>query len=530
MKFILIGIFVWGTLIATAQNQQNFARQRHVERFDTSTAKGYQVLLRTPYDKPQILNKLSAEKLRNVDILRVELYYTKFQRSEKFNQGKLNQARWNELEKLIPGTIGSDAIAFIETGQTAVGSLEAGRQMFHGFQITYRPGTDSLAYKIEMGKLKAFLNLIGDKHPNGASTSNSPKKKNSNVGDKNNGPSVVTKFVGGEPAFKAFFAEKLKYPTDFQKKQCDGLINLKFRIDTSGKVTLVEVAKGISSLCDEFAKKAVAEMPNWVPGKMSGKPAVTNFMLPIRFSPDKKSAIVGDLIRNDTYAPYSNSFIDKSTNPSFGFERLDAAAESVVTATLNNNTWKNSALVVDVTASMTPFLAQTLKWLDKNISKGTFLQAYFFNDGDGKSEKLKTIGSTGGIYQSPCKNINEVKETLLKACNDGGDLAENNIEALLEAQKNCPDCKSLVMLADNMATPRDMVLLPGVKLPVHIILCGGRFAVNVNYLEIARSTSGSVHTLNGESPDMQKLKDGEEFKIGLFTFQYKGGKFLKTFK
>jgi hypothetical protein len=522
--FIIQFIFNW----KYSQGQSYAKYERLIEVFDTTNIKGNQLLLRTPYNGPNIINQEALERLKGVDPLRVELFYTKFQRSEKFDQGRLNQQRWAQLEKNLPGITSDVAIAYYETGQTEVVSLQNGRMMFHGFLVTFRSGADSLSYQNEFARLSAFLDLFGTKAKN---ADNTPRHISSKTGVyKMPGKTQQTQFKGGESALKEYLAERLKFPEGFRKGLCFGTVNLRFTIDTLGAVKAPKIASGLGSPCDEFAMLSLSTMPNWIPGKIDGKASETNFMLPIKFVPDKKGAIVGDLITNNTFVPHSNGFTNLAIPAPIGFEKLDETAESIVTFSLNKRVFKNAALVVDVTASMGPYLGQTIKWLDKNLSKGNFKRAYFFNDGDGKPNSQKVVGSTGGIYQTECKDINKVKETLLKACNAGGDMPENNIEALIKAQETCPNCEQLVMIADNMATPRDMALLPLVKIPVHILLCGSRYAANTNYLEIAKATGGSVMILNGETPDLTRLKEGEEFKLGLFTFQYKNAKFIKTFK
>ena len=68
-------------------------------------------------------------------------------------------------------------------------------------------------------------------------------------------------------------------------------------------------------------------------------------------------------------------------------------------------------------------------------------------------DKDKKRGSTGGIYYKSCNSYAEV-ETLLKTTmlkGAGGDNAENNIEALLKAEKVFPATQFQVMIADNWA-------------------------------------------------------------------------------
>ena len=527
-NIFLIFLFYLGSIFST---DAQMARSRSVEQFDTLGVKGWQILLRTPYDKPTILNPSNIQKLKKFEVLRVELFYTKFQRSEKFNQNLLNQKRWKELERLLPGITKEDGIAYLETGQTAVPNLEAGRKMFHGFLVSYRPGSDSAAFSTDIAKLKAFLDMLekpkksvdGHEAINPITKPGPSKPKPTKVG-----PTKPTQFKGGESKLKTYLKGILLSSPPPPGCKCQGQVNLKFTIDTLGKLKYSKIASGIGNPCDEIALKCLQNMPDWEVGRINGDAILTNYMLPIQFKPGKCQGEPGDLINNSTYFPNSNSVLDKAIPPPIGFERLDKSAEEVVTTALEKHNWKNSVLVVDVTASMAPYLAQTMKWLKKNMAKGNYSQAFFFNDGDGKMDYNKPLGNTGGIYQTDCSSFDQVRETLLKACNNGGDKSENNLEALLRAQEFCPKCESLVMIADNMATPRDMALLSQIRLPVHIILCASRFSPNPRYLDIAKATGGTVHTMSGESPDLKSLMEGQEVKIGVFTFRWKEGKFEKV--
>ena len=525
-KYFFTLLFYFGFILSAGAQ---FARQRSVEQFDTLSVRGLQVLLRTPYDRPTILNPAEIQKLIKAEVLRVELFYTKFQRSEKFSQNSLNQKRWKELEKFLPGITKNDAIAYVETGQTAVPGLEEGRKMFHGFLISYRLGSDSITFSTDIAKLKAFLDVL-EKPENipvrGESVQ--PKSVPSKPKPTKVGPTKPTQFKGGEDKLKTYLRGVLLSSPPPPGCKCQGQINLKFTIDTLGKLKFSKIASGIGSPCDEIALKCLQNMPDWEVGRVNGDAILTNFMLPIQFKPGKCQGEPGDLINNSTYFPHSNSVLDKAIPPPIGFERLDKSAEEVVTTTLDKHFWKNAVLVVDVTASMAPYLAQTMKWLKKNMAKGNFSQAFFFNDGDGRMDYNKPLGHTGGIYQTDCSSFDQVRETLLKACNNGGDKSENNVEALLRAQEFCPKCESLVMIADNMATPRDLELIPQLRLPVHIILCASRYSPNPRYLDIAKATGGSVHTLSGESPELKNLTEGQELRIGLFAFRWKEGKFEKV--
>lgn len=70
----------------------------------------------------------------------------------------------------------------------------------------------------------------------------------------------------------------------------------------------------------------------------------------------------------------------------------------------------------------------------------------------------------------------------------GGDIPENNIEALLAGDKLCSSCDSIIMIVDNWAPIKDISLLTGWHKPVKVVVCGVFDKINPDYLKLARDT------------------------------------------
>jgi hypothetical protein len=214
-----------------------------------------------------------------------------------------------------------------------------------------------------------------------------------------------------------------------------------------------------------------------------------------------------------------------------GFDPYDIGNANLTDSTIfkvleRNKNWHNMVVVEDVTGSMGPYTAQLLVWNRLTFQTRKTTHFVFFNDGDDKLDSKKQIGSTGGIYYINAADVRDVESMAMKAMSkgSGGDAPENNIEALLQAIKDCPDCE-LVMIADNMANVKDISLLSQVNRPVHIILCGAKQAVNTEYLDIARSTKGSVHTIDDDLDDLMNLSEGQQFTIRHLHYVIRNGKF-----
>lgn len=198
---------------------------------------------------------------------------------------------------------------------------------------------------------------------------------------------------------------------------------------------------------------------------------------------------------------------------------------------LDRTKWANTTIVGDVTGSMYKYTAQLLLWVKTNPMGSLSKNFVFFNDGDNMPDKDKKLGSTGGIYYKTCNTYAEVealmRSTMLKG--GGGDYPENNIEALMRAEEAFPSTDFQVMIADNWAPIKDKVLWKNLTKPVRIVVCGAtQFNVNIDYLNLARITKGSVHLMESDLYNLSGLKEGEILKVGKNSFIVKNGIFVET--
>lgn len=94
-------------------------------------------------------------------------------------------------------------------------------------------------------------------------------------------------FPGGYAAMNAFLNKNLEYPETARTKKISGKCYVKFIVDTDGKVSDIQVARGVEDCpeCDEEAIRVVQMMPKWKPGNTDGKPGKSYFTLPLLFSP-----------------------------------------------------------------------------------------------------------------------------------------------------------------------------------------------------------------------------------------------------
>ncbi len=225
------------------------------------------------------------------------------------------------------------------------------------------------------------------------------------------------------------------------------------------------------------------------------------------------------------------TYSDKDELPDFTdatqLVELTEGDSTIFHALGRNTSWHKMLVVTDLTGSMSPYTAQLLLWFMLAENTGRVEHIIFFNDGDDKPDAEKIIGNTGGVYHTQTKSFEAIAELANRVVErgTGGDEPENNLEALLYGLKICPECEDIIMIADNWATPRDLVLIDQVNKPVRIILCGTDNGINPAYLNLARSTGGSVHTIEDDLDNLINLNEGQEMKIGREIFVIRKGKF-----
>lgn len=104
-------------------------------------------------------------------------------------------------------------------------------------------------------------------------------------------PPQIFKFVEQMPAFDgdlpSYLSSKLRYPDDARESGIEGRSVIQFVVNEDGSISGVETVRssGSSSL-DAEAKRVVAGMPHWKPGKQQGKAVKVYFTLPVTFKLD----------------------------------------------------------------------------------------------------------------------------------------------------------------------------------------------------------------------------------------------------
>jgi hypothetical protein len=462
-----------------------------IEKYDLpEEIKAGQVIITMPFGYSNIL-KVSGDTagLKTAGDIFIDVACTDYPINASLVS--LNKSRVASFLKRFP---------FIEEGQLAQvnffqqtdGALrEKAITMFHGLVVKFRPKQTAENAKKEVVKIEEIVKT---------GTTVSIVKP----------PAVTKKPDSALTAFERMLAQKPRK-----------LLN--------GKYYILVGRGGIASLDSDVPKKSPLD----------------SFI-----TRDPKDALDEGLINKDEYKEFKRSTAIRIYYPHWVSEdvlipkktvtvtekpkvtiNISRIPDTSILKILDRTQWEKATIVGDVTGSMYKYTAQLLLWVKTNPIGSSAKNFVFFNDGDNMPDKDKKIGRTGGIYYKTCNSYAEV-ETLMKATmlkGGGGDYPENNIEALLKAEKVFPETEFQVMIADNWAAIKDKALWNQLTKPVRIVVCGANeFNVNIDYLNLARITKGSVHLMESDLYNLSGLKEGEILKVGKNTFVVKNGVFVET--
>lgn len=92
-------------------------------------------------------------------------------------------------------------------------------------------------------------------------------------------------FPGGLDSLKKYLKQHIHYPEIAKDLGVEGKVFLRFVISDTGEILDVKVLRGVPDCpeCDHEALRVIKGMPNWIPGKVGGKPVNSFFNLPILF-------------------------------------------------------------------------------------------------------------------------------------------------------------------------------------------------------------------------------------------------------
>lgn len=111
-------------------------------------------------------------------------------------------------------------------------------------------------------------------------------------GDSRNESQIFTvvekhpEFTGGIRAFQDYLATNVRYPAAAAAAKVTGKVFVNFIVRDDGRITDVNVLKGLGHGCDEEAVRVISAMPNWKPGTQSGRPVNVKYNVVVPFGTD----------------------------------------------------------------------------------------------------------------------------------------------------------------------------------------------------------------------------------------------------
>jgi protein TonB len=102
---------------------------------------------------------------------------------------------------------------------------------------------------------------------------------------------VYPRFPGGEEARLFYLRRHVIYPKTAIDSGIQGVVTVVFIIEPNGSLTNIRIERGIGGGCDEEALRVIGKMPEWSPGKRSGRAVRVMVKMPIIFRmPPKKGS------------------------------------------------------------------------------------------------------------------------------------------------------------------------------------------------------------------------------------------------
>ena len=90
-------------------------------------------------------------------------------------------------------------------------------------------------------------------------------------------------FPGGIGAFYKYVATNLRYPAQARRMGIAGKVFVQFVVEKDGRLTDVQILKGIGAGCDEEALRVIKKSKAWTPGRQRGRPVKVRMIIPINF-------------------------------------------------------------------------------------------------------------------------------------------------------------------------------------------------------------------------------------------------------
>lgn len=96
----------------------------------------------------------------------------------------------------------------------------------------------------------------------------------------------MPRFPGGEGALLSYVARTTNYPRNIRRKGITGNVYVSYTVGEDGRVGQVRVVQGLAPEADLEARRVVANLPPFEPGREYNLPTAMTFTIPIYFAPN----------------------------------------------------------------------------------------------------------------------------------------------------------------------------------------------------------------------------------------------------
>ena len=454
------------------------------------------------FNKSLLNSKLDQIDAKN--ITHIYLVYTKYKKSEEFNQMLLNQQRISALYKKYPKLNLNKNIKWHLVSQTGCNLPEGCADYYHGFVVQYRNSSMEFSSDVELHTLDYYVDLYSGKASEKAKLLDSLIETGKTTLIKKCDSVEVKIYL---PKIKK---GKILFVSNLGTRKVKRKLSRYLRNTKPDEIYISKSESGELEIKDEGiplkAKEFLLNNYKFKPYRSGKKVYETHFTFKLDWGKRRIDNIVRNTIPFINKREFINwtdkvkmekkvvcNYLDTAKPEISGSEKPSVIYSNTVNKVVlevfdRNKHWKNCLIATDVTGSMTPYMAQFLVWHALNAKVSPSHKDFvFFNDGDNANDLTKKMGKVGGVYYINTSSHKKVEKVLKEAKRKGGggDAPENNVEATIKGLKRNPSVQGVIMIADNQATPRDLELLRKVKKPIHVILCGASTKINIDYLNMA---------------------------------------------
>ncbi|MCZ4223704.1 energy transducer TonB [Pedobacter rhodius] len=94
----------------------------------------------------------------------------------------------------------------------------------------------------------------------------------------------VPAYPGGMQKFYEYLSKNIKFPEVAKKNGTKGKVGLSFVVENTGKLTAIQVVRGLTKETNAEAIRVLEESPKWNAGLVKGKPVRVKYNININFS------------------------------------------------------------------------------------------------------------------------------------------------------------------------------------------------------------------------------------------------------